>query len=635
MKPKDTTKKKIKKKNRKLLFQIGLVTMIYSLLAVLVTSGILYCAVVIVYVQTKQDQLSDGLERVYENIFESEYPVELTERMLDAIDADPGILTELFPKLYVGIDDEKSDQLMERYYDYIETWEQEYGEIDRRFYKDMPEEYLPCAVVNEYFTLFYELVSEQNEYQYKNILFLRISQDAQGEYCGRVLFQMDQEDCGESRDYFFHYFDQQHMEFLSHLIEKNRFGESWDDIADHKELADMLKTNSHEVAYEVDYLNEANESMTVYYPIFIEDKPRCVLAITYDWAEAQDILKDNTSGLTRIALLLVMTSEVLLLLFVYFKAVRPLRHVMKSMQKYTEDKNSEEVVQEMDEVRQRNEFGLLADYISDMVQEIDRYTKKNIELAGEKEKAATELELAAKIQNGMLRVDFPNTPEVEIFAMMNPAREVGGDFYDFFEVDATHMALVIADVAGKGVPGSLFMMSALTMIRGKTLAGVSPAQILAEVNEELLKGGDFGDMFVTVWLGILDLESGILTATNAGHEYPIVKKGERFELLKDQHGFVVGGMEGVKYQNYEIDLSAGGTIFVYTDGVPEATATSDELYGTDRILDTLNLHPDATPAELANGVKLDVDIFVGDAEQFDDLTIMCVRYHRSALRKDG
>ena len=142
-------------------------------------------------------------------------------------------------------------------------------------------------------------------------------------------------------------------------------------------------------------------------------------------------------------------------------------------------------------------------------------------------------------------------------------------------------------------------------------------------------------MFVTVWLGILDLESGILTATNAGHEYPIVKKGERFELLKDQHGFVVGGMEGVKYQNYEIDLSAGGTIFVYTDGVPEATATSDELYGTDRILDTLNLHPDATPAELANGVKLDVDIFVGDAEQFDDLTIMCVRYHRSALRKDG
>ena len=445
MKPKDTTKKKIKKKNRKLLFQIGLVTMIYSLLAVLVTSGILYCAVVIVYVQTKQDQLSDGLERVYGNIFESEYPVKLTERMLDAIDADPGILTELFPKLYVGIDDEKSDQLMERYYDYIETWEQEYGEIDRGFYKDMPEEYLPCAVVNEYFTLFYDLVSEQNEYQYKNILFLRISQDAQGEYCGRVLFQMDQEDCGESRDY---YFDQQHMEFLSHLIEKNRFGESWDDIADHKELADMLKTNSHEVAYEVDYLNEANESMTVYYPIFIEDKPRCVLAITYDWAGAQDILKDNTSGLTRIALLLVMTSEVLLLLFVYFKAVRPLRHVMKSMQKYTEDKNSEEVVQEMDEVRQRNEFGLLADYISDMVQEIDRYTKKNIELAGEKEKAATELELAAKIQNGMLRVDFPNTPEVEIFAMMKPAREVGGDFYDFFEVDATHMALVIADVAG-------------------------------------------------------------------------------------------------------------------------------------------------------------------------------------------
>ena len=114
MKPKDTTKKKIKKKNRKLLFQIGLVTMIYSLLAVLVTSGILYCAVVIVYVQTKQDQLSDGLERVYGNIFESEHPVKLTERMLDAIDADPGILTELFPKLYVGIDDGKSDQLMDR-----------------------------------------------------------------------------------------------------------------------------------------------------------------------------------------------------------------------------------------------------------------------------------------------------------------------------------------------------------------------------------------------------------------------------------------------------------------------------------------------------------------------------------------
>ena len=245
--------------------------------------------------------------------------------------------------------------------------------------------------------------------------------------------------------------------------------------------------------------------------------------------------------------------------------------------------------------------------------------------------AATEQELntAANIQSDSLPSVFPAFPErtdFDIYASMDPAREVGGDFYDFYLLDEDHLCLIIADVSGKGIPAALFMMSSKILLQNYALAGCSPAEILREANERICAGNK-EDMFVTVWLGILDLRTGKLTAANAGHEYPIIhRKNQPFELLKDKHGFVLGGMAGMKYKEYEIQMEAEDEIFLYTDGVPDATNKANMLYGTERLLNALNHTADASPKELLDAVRADVDRFVGEAEQFDDLTMLCLRY---------
>ena len=245
--------------------------------------------------------------------------------------------------------------------------------------------------------------------------------------------------------------------------------------------------------------------------------------------------------------------------------------------------------------------------------------------------AATEQELntAANIQSDSLPSVFPAFPErtdFDIYASMDPAREVGGDFYDFYLLDEDRLCLIIADVSGKGIPAALFMMSSKILLQNYALAGCSPVEILRETNERICAGNK-EDMFVTVWLGILDLRTGKLTAANAGHEYPIIhRKNQPFELLKDKHGFVLGGMAGMKYKEYEIQMEAEDEIFLYTDGVPEATNTARKLYGTERLLNALNHTNDLSPQELLETVTADVDRFVGEAEQFDDLTMLCLRY---------
>ena len=241
----------------------------------------------------------------------------------------------------------------------------------------------------------------------------------------------------------------------------------------------------------------------------------------------------------------------------------------------------------------------------------------------------TELGLAARIQADMLPSDFPPFPErkdLDIYAEMDPAKEVGGDFYDFFLIDEDHLGLVIADVSGKGVPGALFMMSSMILLRNCAMTGQSPAQVLEAVNKQICENNR-EQMFVTVWLGVLDLRSGLLTAANAGHEYPVfMQPGGRFELFRDKHGFVIGGMEGMHYKEYEVQLEPGSKLFVYTDGVPEATSAAQELFGTERMLEALNQTPGADAQEILRSVHASVDRFVGNAEQFDDLTMMCVEY---------
>ena len=244
-----------------------------------------------------------------------------------------------------------------------------------------------------------------------------------------------------------------------------------------------------------------------------------------------------------------------------------------------------------------------------------------------------ELRLAAEIQASMLPAVFPAFPdrtEFDLCASMTPARKVGGDFYDFFLVDNDHLALAIADVSGKGIPAALFMMVARTMIRSQTMTGCGPAEALHRVNLQLNER-NLAEMFVTVWLAVLEISTGTLTAANAGHEYPVLgHAGKNFALVHDRHGFVLGALPGSKYTEYTIRLHPGDSLFVYTDGVPEASGSGNERFGSARMLEALNKRPDASPEEILSQVRRDVSRFVQGEEQFDDMTMLCLKYlHKS------
>jgi len=255
----------------------------------------------------------------------------------------------------------------------------------------------------------------------------------------------------------------------------------------------------------------------------------------------------------------------------------------------------------------------------------------------EEERIGRELNMAASIQAGALPRIFPAFPdrkEFEIYASMTPAKEVGGDFYDFFMVDDNHLGMVIADVSDKGVPAALYMMSAKMTISSHAKMGKSPKDVLEASNAALTSNGA-GEMFVTVWLGILDLRTGRLTAANAGHEFPVLRQPDGlFEVVKDRHGFVLGGMPNVRYKEYELLMKPGAKLFVYTDGVPEASNAQQEFFGLDRTVSALNREVDETPQKILENVHSAVNEFVAGAPQFDDLTMMCLQYNGTADSQD-
>lgn len=251
------------------------------------------------------------------------------------------------------------------------------------------------------------------------------------------------------------------------------------------------------------------------------------------------------------------------------------------------------------------------------------------DLEQENERIRSELAMASRIQSAMLPGIFPAFPErkeFDIYASMDPVRGVGGDFFDFFFIDRDHLCLLIADVSGKGIPAALFMMASKIILADNAKSGKSPAQILQDTNEAICANNP-EEMFVTVWLGILDISTGLLTTANAGHEYPALMHADgQFELFRDRHGLVVGGMPGVKYHEHSLQMYPGSKLFVYTDGVPEATDAENALFGTTRMLEALNTHANESPKQILHGVRQAVNEFVSDMEQFDDLTMMCLEY---------
>ena len=366
------------------------------------------------------------------------------------------------------------------------------------------------------------------------------------------------------------------------------------------------------------------------------EQPAVMLQDRFAQIEAESTAKyqgemDKIKHSSLILLIIVMLVLLGITLAVGKRIVHPLNVITRRISELKEG-NLEFKME--DAYRTGDEIQELAESFAALSHKTVQYVDEVKTVTAEKERIGTELSVATGIQRAMMPhifPAFPDRPDFDVYASMDPAKEVGGDFYDYFLIDDDHLCLVIADVSGKGVPAALFMMASKIILQSVAMLGKSVAEILERTNEAICSNNE-AEMFVTVWLGILELSTGKLKAANAGHEYPMMRgPNGKYEIVKDKHGFVIGGLEGMRYKEYEIDLKPGSRLFVYTDGVTEATNADKELFGMDRLLDALNIQPDAAPNQVLKNVRGAIDGFVKDAEQFDDLTMLCIEYNG----KDG
>ncbi|MCR5154188.1 MAG: PP2C family protein-serine/threonine phosphatase [Lachnospiraceae bacterium] len=374
---------------------------------------------------------------------------------------------------------------------------------------------------------------------------------------------------------------------------------------------------------------------SAYVAILDGDEPVALASVDVSMDMINDQIKQFVYTAMAISFIILALSVIAYFLYVRGVIINPIAMIAKATKEFAERSGDENLVVSELKLKGKDEITELSHTVLKMEQDILDYTENIRKTTAEKERIGAELNVATQIQADMLPIPdeaFTDREDFNIYASMTPAKEVGGDFYDFFLVDDKHLALVIADVSGKGVPAALFMVIAKTLIKNAVLQGLSPKDALEKANNQLCENNK-ADMFVTVWLGIMDTETGKTVASNAGHEYPTIRRpGEAFELIKDKHGMPLGTMEGIHYKEYDFEIPDGGTLYVYTDGVAEATSNENELFGTERMLSALNSEPDAGTKKLLANVAAGIKDFVGDADQFDDITMLSVK--RSA-RKEG
>ncbi len=361
---------------------------------------------------------------------------------------------------------------------------------------------------------------------------------------------------------------------------------------------------------------------------------RGYMAVIFSMKETEAAEQAFLTKIIRILLIITVILVVLSAISAQLLLVTPLNRLSAIADNFIQKQKAglmerEKNLLTVPQLHRGDEMGRLYQAVREMELSIYDYIQNLTAITAEKERIGAELSVATEIQSSMLPCifpPFPNRTEFDIYATMTPAKEVGGDFYDFFLVDEDHLALVIADVSGKGVPAALFMVITKVLLKNSVQSGKSPKAVLEEVNSQLCANNPI-DMFVTVWLGILELSTGEMTCANAGHEYPALCRADgEYELVKDPHGLVLACIDSSRYQEYSLQLTPGDRLFVYTDGVAEATDTRNELYGTDRMLAALNCHRVDNPTELLPELKADIDAFVGDAPQFDDITMLGIHY---------
>ena len=358
-----------------------------------------------------------------------------------------------------------------------------------------------------------------------------------------------------------------------------------------------------------------------------------------------EVMNTRQTFLITLVALLAAVAVVFLIAFLMIlrrKVIRPIDQLTQATGAFIQN-NEEELAEgtatvNVPEIRTGDEVEVLADSFRKMEEDMISYIRSFMEITAEKERIGAELNVATQIQADMLPRIFPAFPErreFDIYATMDPAKEVGGDFYDFFLVDEDHLAVVIADVSGKGVPAALFMVIAKTLIKNHAQNRDTPGAVFTQTNEQLCEGNDAG-LFVTAWMGVLEISTGQFVYVNAGHNPPLLKRaGGQFEWLKSRPGFVLAGMEGIRYRENTLQLEPGDELYLYTDGVTEATNSSQELFGEERLQAALNEEPDLPVHKLLPKIKGCIDAFVGEAEQFDDITMLGLHYMERGEKSDG
>ena len=331
----------------------------------------------------------------------------------------------------------------------------------------------------------------------------------------------------------------------------------------------------------------------------------------------------------------IIQAIMIVLFFIWMKrkVIGPIKKMQKSASEFINNSHTDATPDnlhfENPDIHTDDELQMLSEALCKMSDDIKKYMTDMLLQAKESERISSELGVATKIQADMLPRIFPAFPkykQFELYASMDPAKEVGGDFYDFFFVDETHMALVIADVSGKGIPAALFMVIAKTLIKNRAQLGGAPSEIFESVNNQLCEGNK-SKMFVTAWMAIIDIHTGKGIAVNAGHEHPAIRrKNGEFELIKYKHSPALGIISGIPFREHEFELGVGDTLLVYTDGVPEAINLNEQQFTTDRMLKSLNEATSEKPEDLLKSLKSDIDSFVGEAEQFDDVTMLGFKF---------
>ena len=569
------------------MFQIGVVLVPLVLVMLVLVSQTVYQSTINGFLTSQNDLMKERLEIAYSSIFFSEGSIQpINAWLLDYVEQNAEVCSQaITPEEQAVFDAHLNDE------DWMTlAWLERMPDDVQRYYaksglKDMQDS---MVFADEYINITELLIMDINEPN-KGFVFGAYGRSEEGHSFGNIIeYSLDE----------------------------------------HPALKSLVSNPSNRIEFEkVNNFPMKGRYYVACKPIFYQGKIRAVMMMPYSWSGLEHamsgiLFKAFMVGVGGLVMLLAI-----LLVILYKKAISPVRHIQEGIQQYIVTKDSESASEKLGNIKERNEIGTLSKDLSAMVREIDHYTSENIRLAEDREKTRTELSLASSIQESMLSKDWPDSCLFTLAASMTPAKEVGGDFYDFFFLDDDHLALVIADVSGKGIPAALFMMMCKNIIKNYAREGLSPSEVLDRTNHCILEY-EGNTMFVTVWLGIYEIATGHVVAVNAGHEYPMIREPESgFTLYKDAHSMIVGGIKEAVFREYEFDLEKGGTLFLYTDGVAEAADPSNGLFGTGRMLKTLNRRADSMPEELISTMNSAIDSFAGDAPQFDDITMLVI--HRN------